>query len=205
MKEFDIVGLQARDVTTNFVMAINGAFFVNHKIGVKASTYDIELGKQNIQTASYIYINSLKEIINKYDSGKGTQVTQAQLNSIAVQLIQKANRAIATGIGNGAALTLGNKAHGGMGQLVAKVSQTLDLSVKDSAGRTWKNPSKLVQTIVRDVAYQSAVEKEIAKIYTQSLMHFQVNGERYAVSQFDSVRSKLFHPNSNNLPEQVHV
>ena len=205
MEDFDIAGLQAHDVTTNFIMAINGAYFVSRKVGIQATAHDIELGKKNIQTASYLFNKNLKDLLNIYDSGKDAQVAQARLDSISVQLIKKANRAIQTGIGNGAATLLGNNAHGALGQLVARATQTLDLTVADSAGRTWKDPSKLVQTIVRDFVYQNRVDQEIDKIRTQGFMYFEVGGERYTVGQFDNIRSSVFHPNSNKLPQGVYV
>ena len=205
MENFDIAGLQARDVTTNFIMAINGAFFVSRKVGLKPTPHDIELGKINVQTASYLFSNNLKSLINIYDSGDETQVTQVKLNSITVQLIKKANLAITTGIANGAATMLGNNAHGSLGQLVARASQTLNLSVVDSAGRTWKDPSALVQTIVRDYHYQHEVDERINQLKEQGQTSFAVGGHIYQLDNLPNLRSQLFHPNANNLPEQIHV
>lgn len=205
MEDFDIVGLQARDVATNFIMAINGAYFVSRKVGVQATAHDIELGKQNVQTASYLFNKNLKGLINIYDSGKDTQVAQARIDSVSVQLIKKANRAIQTGIGNGAAAMLGNNAHGGVGRLVARAAQTLDLSVVDSAGRTWKDPTKLIQTIVRDYHYQREVEWRINRLKEEGKSFFMVGEQGYSIKMFDELRSRLFHPNSPKLPEPFNV
>lgn len=205
MEEFDIQGLRAYEVTQNFIMAINGAYFVCHKVGCNATPYDIEIGKQSIRTASYLFNKNLNELINIYDSGFDTQVTQDRLNSITVQLIKKANQIISSGVGNGAARLLGNNAHGAMGRLVAKSAQTLDLSVVDSAGRNWKNPSQLVQTIVRDYHYQLEVESRIQQIKEKGGAFFLVGDHGYPIDRFEEVRSQLFHPNSNKLPEPLNV
>lgn len=205
MEQFDIAGLQAYDMTTTFLMAINGSYFVSRKVGVRTMPHDIEIGKRNIHTASYIYINSLKSLFNIYDSNSGTQVTQDKLNNIAVQLIQKGNKAITTGIGNGAAAMIGNNAHGAIGQLVGRATQSLDLSVKDSSGRTWKDAAKLVQTIVRDYHYQQEVEFRIQRLREEGEQFFMVGTQGYSLNMFEELRSQLFHPNSTKLPERFNV
>lgn len=205
MEEYDIVGLQARDITTTFIMAINGAFFVSRKVGVNPMPCDIEVGKRNIHTASYLFIKSLNSLINIYDSGEGTQVTQDKLNSIAVQLIQKGNKAVSTGISNGAAELLGNSAHGAFGQLVGRAAQSVDLSVKDSSGRTWKDPAKLVQTIVRDHLYQQELDFRIQRLREEGETFFMVDDQGYSLNMFDELRPTLFHPNSTKLPERFNV
>lgn len=207
MENFDIAGLQANEVAQNFIMALNGAFFTSRKVGVQTTPYDIEMGMRNIQTASYIFNNNLKDIINNYDSGSYTQATQDKLNSIAVQLIKKGNHAIRTGIGSPSAAILGNSAHGAMGLLVARSVQSLDLSVKDSAGRTWKDPVKLIQTIVRDHAYQFEVTRqyEALRASGEALFTTGDSGNTYPINSFQKVRNELFHPNSNRLPRAVNV
>ncbi len=205
MEQFDIAGLQARDITASFVMAINGAFFFCRKPDICALPLDLALAKNNIRTASYIFINSLNKIIYIYDSGKDTQVTQDKLNNIAVQLIQKGNHAVKTGIGNGAATLIGNTAYGAFSQLVGRAANTLDLSVKDTSGRTWKDPSKLVQTIVRDFIYQREVEARIQRLREIGEQFFMVGQEDYSLVMFEQLRSQLFHPNSSKLPEQFNV
>lgn len=205
MENFDIAGLRAHEVAQNFVMAINGAFFVSRKVGVQPMPSDLELGKRNIQTASYLFNKNLNDLINIYDSGLDTQVAQARLDSIAVQLIKKGNNAITTGIANGAARMLGNNAHGAMGHLVARAAQSVDLSVVDSAGRNWKDPSALVQTIVRDFHYQREVEARIEQLKAEGARFFTVGNRGYTLDLFQEVRHQLFHPNSNNLPERFDV
>jgi len=191
MENFDIAGLRAHEVAQNFVMAINGAFFVSRKVGVQPMPSDLELG--------------LNDLINIYDSGLDTQVAQARLDSITVQLIKKGNNAITTGIANGAARMLGNNAHGAMGHLVARAAQSVDLSVVDSAGRNWKDPSALVQTIVRDFHYQREVEARIEQLKAEGAHFFVVDNRGYTLDLFQEVRHQLFHPNSNNLPERFDV
>lgn len=205
MEDFHIAGLQAHDMTMSFVMAINGAFFVSRRVGVQPTAHDIELGKRNIQIASYLFNKNIKSLINTYDSGKDTQVTQARVDSVSIQLVKKANQAIQTGINNGAAALLGNNAHGGIGHLVARAAQTVDLSVIDASGRTWKDPARLVQTIVRDYHYQREVEWRIDRLKEEGRSHFAVSDKAYSIKMFDELRSHLFHPNSKNLPEPFNV
>lgn len=205
MEEFDLIGQQAHDVTQNFILAINGVFFASRKVGIRTMPCDIEIGKRNIHTASYLFNKNLKGLINIYDNEADAQVTQDRLNSIAVQLVKKANHAVTTGVTNGAASLLGNNAHGAMGQLVARTTQTLDLSVMDSAGRTWKDPSKLVQTIVRDFLYQREVKQRIDRLKEEGALFFLVGNHGYSIDLFNEVRPRLFHPNSTNLPEHFNV
>ncbi|MFU9046348.1 hypothetical protein ACNAUY_08135 [Acinetobacter tibetensis] len=178
---------------------------MSRKTGVQPMPSDLELGKRNVQTASYLFIKNLNDLINTYDSGADTQVAQARLDSIAVQLIKKGNNAINTGIANGAARMLGNNAHGAMGRLVAKAAQSLDLSVVDSAGRNWKDPSKLVQTIVRDFYYQREVEARIKQMKADGAIFFVAGNRGYTLDLFQEVRAQLFHPNSTHLPERFDV
>lgn len=207
MEHYDIAGLEAYDLTTNFIMALNGAFFTTRKVGLKSMPYDIEVAKRNVQTASYIFINGLNNLINKYDSGHGTQVTQVsqKVINIAVQLVKATNSAITSGIGNKAAAYLGNKAHGATGELVGRLAQTLDLSVRDAAGRKWSDPTKLVQTIVRDCLYQQEVERRIYQLKQEGELFFMVGEQGYSLNVFDDVRTRLFHPNSSKLPERFNV
>ena len=207
MEHYDIAGLEAYDLTINFIMALNGAFFTTRKVGLRSMPCDIEIAKRNVQTASYIFINSLNDLINKYDSGHDTQVTQVthKIINIAVQLVKATNSAITSGIGNKAATYLGNKAHGATGELVGRLAQTLDLSVRDTAGRKWSDPTKLVQTIVRDHLYQQEVERRIYQLKQEGELFFMVGEQGYSLSVFDEVRSRLFHPNSTKLPEPFNV
>lgn len=205
MENFDVAGLRAYEATQNFVMAINGAFFVSRKVGVQPTPSDLEIGKRNIQTASYYFNKNLNDLINIYDSGKDTQVAQDKLNSIAVQMIKKGNLAINTGVANGAAQLLGNNAHGAMGRLVAQSAQFVDLSVTDSAGRNWKDSGKLVQTIVRDYLYQREVESRINQLGAEGAKFFMVGDHGYPIAKFDELRHELFHPNSPKLPERFDV
>lgn len=205
MEEHDIIGMRAHDLTTTFIMAINGSYFVSRKVGVKPLPYELEQGKRNIQTASYLFIKGLNDLLNKYDSGQDTQVTQDRVNSVMVQLVRKGNQAITTGIGNGAAALIGNNAHGAMGQIVGKATQSLDLSVKDASGRTWKDPARLVQTTVRDYLYQREVEWRIERLREENQSFFMVGDQGYSLRMFEELRAQLFHPNSIKLPERFNV
>lgn len=207
MEQHDIAGLQAYDLTTNLIMALNGAFFTTRRLGVQPAPYDIELAKRNVQTASYIFIKEINDLLNIYDSGHDTQVAQVsqKVISLAAQLARTTNQAITSGIGNKAATYLGNKAHGAMGTLVGRLAQTLDTSVRDSAGRRWSDPAKLVQTIIRDYFYQREVEGRIQKLREDGERFFMVGDQGYSLNLFEELRSQLFHPNSTKLPEPFNV
>lgn len=207
MKQHDIAGLQAYDLTTNLIMALNGAFFTTRRVGVQPAPYDIELAKRNVQTASYIFIKEINDLLNIYDSGHDTQATQAsqKVINVATQLVRTTNQAITSGIGSKVSTYLGNKAHGAMGTLVGRLAQTLDTSVRDSAGRKWGDPARLVQTIVRDHFYQREVERRIQRLREEGERFFMVGDQGYSLNLFEELRSQLFHPNSTKLPEPFNV
>lgn len=208
METFDAAGLKAYEVTQSFIMAVNGVFFLSRKVGVQPIPSDLELGKKNLLTASQLFNKNLNNLINIYDRDSGSQVTQVvkeKIENIAAQMVKKGERAIVTGVANGAARLLGNAAHGAMGRLVAKAAQAVDLSVVDTAGRTWRDPSRLVQTIVRDHYYQQTVESKISQLREEGAAFFVVGDQGYSIALFEEVRHQLFHPNSPQLPERFDV
>lgn len=149
MKDYEIAGLQAKEVTASFIMTINGIFFVTRKAGQTPRPQDIERAKGQIQIASYIYINNLKEVVNKYnDESRQPQVILDELMSITSQMIRSANKAVRHGVQSRAATLIGASAHGAQGELIQHKLREVDLSVSYH-GRTWRRPDFLISAIVQ--------------------------------------------------------
>ncbi|WP_151708808.1 hypothetical protein [Acinetobacter brisouii] len=85
-----------------------------------------------------------------HDKTHGTRLVDAfpEIRAITQQTIKKAMHALSVGHGNGAAQLLRNAAHGAMGEIVGLKASTLDLSVRDTSGRTWQKPEALIRAIV---------------------------------------------------------
>lgn len=153
---------KAEAIMTTFVMAINGAFFTIRAAGVTPSPAQIELAKNNVAKARYVYIDGINELISDltghalYDEHKFNpltlEFTTRHLMSMATDLTLQANKAITSGHQNKAATLLGSNVKGAMGQLLQRQLTSVELTVQDVAGRRWREPSALVKTLVAQLA-----------------------------------------------------
>lgn len=206
MNEYDLLGHQALMLTENLTFAIRGIFHNVRKVGVSVTPQHVRLGRVNVRNSVNLYDQGIKTLVGQGES-KSIQYTLEQIDRITAQLLSKGEEAIKSGITNGAATYLGNQAHGAMGELVGATAQTIDFSVRDTAGRLWKSPSKLVQTIVRDFHYQAKVDDLMNQLKSDGHLHFSTDqsNEVHDVENFHKLRPYLFHVNSNQLPRTTHV
>ncbi|EMB2321437.1 hypothetical protein ACN1NW_000395 [Acinetobacter baumannii] len=142
----DIDVAQAKALTKTFIMALNGAFFTVRSGKLRPSAQDIEQAKINVQIASYTYLSSIGELLK--ESHPLTEETQAHIVSLTTQMIRQTNASITGGYTNKAAQLLGTRLHGAQGQLVQKKMGQLDLRVFDKQGRSWNDPTRLVEAIM---------------------------------------------------------
>lgn len=105
----------------------------------------------------------------------------AQLASISSQIVASSNRAA-----NGMSVAGMINAHGSMGLLVQRRMGVSDTKVKDAAGRLW-DASRLVQVLVRDVAFRAWVDartQDLAGEGTPGFKLVHANGEVLAQALF---------------------
>jgi hypothetical protein len=207
MKKHDRLGEKSYALTENLILAIHGAFHTARQVGVQTTPTDIRKAKRSLAIAFRMFSEGQEGVIEAFGSSAESEDALRKVMLVANQIVSKAEKAIKTGVANGASQYLGNTAHGAMGSLVARKAQELNLSARDTAGRSWANPSRLIQTIVRDFHYQKEVDRRIVNLNRQNLVHFCVDGsdEKYTLTDFHKLRPYLFHVNSNLLPRMVNA
>lgn len=211
--------MRMANVTDNYVMAINGAFFTTRRAGIQPTPYQIENAKSYVANAHYLFLeatgNTLEQIANNLEAN-GIAYDMFELEhikdhfvSISIDMLRQANRALTTGIHNKAAELLGkNNAHGAMGLLVQKKMTELEITATDSSGRKWREPSTLIKTIIRNFIYQSLVNDQIKNLQESGIDLIVVPNVNEPVSilgqqgyvSLKDVRHH-FHSNGSELPE----
>lgn len=129
----------------------------------------------------------------------------------AVSLVQKSRTDI------GSMLTTQG---GAMGELQRKAANTVELTSRDAAGRTWRS-EVLVKTLARDFAYQTFIDGQVKALREQGATAAQVTyldptHENHnlivaitgpgtpGVPNLAAVRDTIFHVNSNASLSHVH-
>jgi len=117
-----------------------------------------------------------------------------------------------TRTGMGSHTKLLKNTSGAMGMLVQKKAGEIEFKVTDTSGRRWQ-ANKLLAVIVRDYAYQSAIDAQLDDMRSHGIKlaaAIRVNDAGYIVEQvtfaidgdvaghpsLDEIRDTIFHPNS---------
>ena len=152
---------KADAITNAFIMAINGAFFTTRSAGYNPTPHQIELAKQNVASARYVYVNGISnlvtEIVDRAErdglsfNPLQAEVITRQLHEMAYEMTLQANKAISFGHNNKAAKLLAKSAHGAMGELVQQKLMKVELIVR-SNGKRWSEPASAVSFAVHQFA-----------------------------------------------------
>lgn len=123
----------------------------------------------------------------------------ASINQLVAQLESQLVRAIRTGTTVAPAAMLPN-AHGAIGELIGKNQGILQVTVRDDAGRQWKDSRRLVETIARGAAVQIAVIGFVSEMRDAGHTHAYIGGVEHPLLEIAAMRTVFFHPNSKELP-----
>lgn len=127
------------------------------------------------------------------------QDAEREVQHVIRQLVHQVTRAIRSGNPSGAAVLL-HDAHGGIGMLVGRRAGILTLHIRDKSERHWKNPRRLVETIVRHFAVQAQVIVTLSELRAKGRLTAFVGERELTLEAIEEQRHTLFHPNSKEMP-----
>lgn len=124
------------------------------------------------------------------------------LNSFMVDNVHQVVKAARTGVQNVASLL--KHATGAQGALVQARAGRIEWKATDTSGRTW-SAITLMQTVMRDFAYQCYVDAELASYEAAGLDVVQTSKGPVSLADLEELRSTYFHPNAHTTIEELHV
>lgn len=126
----------------------------------------------------------------------------AYLNSFMVDNVHQVVKAARTGVQNVASLL--KHATGAQGALVQARAGRIEWKATDTSGRTWPAIT-LMQTVMRDFAYQCYVDFELAAAEAAGLDTVMTNKGPVSMTDLEEQRQRYFHPNARTTFEEQHV
>lgn len=126
----------------------------------------------------------------------------AYLNSFMVANVTQVVKAARTGLEGISALL--KHATGAQGALVQARAGRIDWRALDTSGRTWPALT-LMQTVMRDFAYQCYVDAELARYEAAGQDVVQTSKGPVRLDELDELRQTYFHPNASTTIEEPHV
>jgi hypothetical protein len=124
------------------------------------------------------------------------------LNAFMVGNVLQVTKAARTGVLGVAALL--KNATGAQGALVQARAGRIEWKATDTSGRTWQAIT-LMQTVMRDFAYQCYVDFELDAADAAGLDTVMTSKGPVSLADLEELRSRYFHPNAHTTFEEPHV
>jgi len=218
MNKYDQFAAQLSDGYKLFALALTGMFAQTVAAGV--SPHSITRlqsdGLQAVNSFMQMSSESIDHYLITIDDGVVTRSMRDRQSAFLVTLRALTTKNLTNTVLRAKGSTTGfgqmlKETGAGLFEALMKKRMEQPFTARDSAGRNW-NAGALVRTQARDLAYQTLIDSQAAKIGTTSdlasvsysdNMHdffglrLSLTGATPGFQTLASVRAKVFHPNAN--------